>query len=224
MNNHLKHIDNKLFAERLKTERERKCIPQTQMANELGIPKSSLSYYESGNAIPSLDKTYELAEYLHVSLDYLVGREEVSGKAISSLGDLARLILRLCEYHGIELRRNIDSTPYIAISLPELSDFFDRQMDMSETLENLEVEKEVAVRRMMEENLRYRLLEMDNVQAIPDFNNGDTQTADDCSEHGKITSIPEKKKRGRKPKETLASAADTINDPQENRPKITTEE
>lgn len=85
MNNHLKYLNPQIFSYRLKACRKEKGLNQTEAADELGIPKSSLSYYESGKAIPSLDKAYELAEYYHVSLDYLTGRDMKEPEKLYSL-------------------------------------------------------------------------------------------------------------------------------------------
>lgn len=166
MNNHLTRLDAHLFSERVRTERARKGIQQIDMANELGLPRSSLSYYESGKAVPSLDKTYELADYLNVSIDYLVGRDEACTKTISSVGDVARLILRLCEYNCVSLSYDDDGRPVLAFNDENLAAFFKNQMEIKETLTSIEIDAD-KYRRMKEENIRMCLLGLDKEVVFP---------------------------------------------------------
>ena len=91
------------FGMRLRIARKNKHISQSDMARELKIAKSSLCSYEAGLAVPSLDKTYEIAEYLGVSIDSLVGRSEELSNRISSMSDIADILLRLCEFECVEL-------------------------------------------------------------------------------------------------------------------------
>ncbi len=42
----------------------------------MGLPTNSLRRYERGEAVPKLETLVKIAEFYHVSLDYLVGRSE----------------------------------------------------------------------------------------------------------------------------------------------------
>lgn len=57
---------------RLRQLREEREIKQTTAAEELGISRAMLSNYESGK-MPSLWNGIKLAQYYHVSLDYIFG-------------------------------------------------------------------------------------------------------------------------------------------------------
>ena len=166
MNNHLTRLDARLFSERVRTERAKMDIQQIDMANQLGVPRSSLSYYESGKAVPSLDKTYLLAEYLNVPIDYLVGRDEAYTKTISSVGDIARLILRLCEFNCVSLDYDENGRPVLAFNNENLAAFFKNQMELKETIASLEIDA-AKYTRIKEENIRMCLIGLDNEKVFP---------------------------------------------------------
>ena len=64
------------FAERIKKERNRKKVYQNDVAKVLGITLRSYQYYEAGERYPDFENLIVLANYLGVSIDYLVGRTE----------------------------------------------------------------------------------------------------------------------------------------------------
>lgn len=53
-----------------------KKITQTQLAKVLNISPSTLGMYEQGRRTPSIDILIKLADYFHVSLDYLITGSE----------------------------------------------------------------------------------------------------------------------------------------------------
>lgn len=64
------------FYQRIKDTREDMEIKQGEIAEHLGIKQTQYSRYELGkNEIP-LHYLIEVADYLHVSIDYLVGRTD----------------------------------------------------------------------------------------------------------------------------------------------------
>lgn len=63
------------FNERLKKLREESGITQNALAEKLGITPQSLSYYFNGRE-PNYDLLIKIADYFHVSVDYLLGRPE----------------------------------------------------------------------------------------------------------------------------------------------------
>ena len=64
------------FAEVLLQLRERTNITQKTLAAVLGITPSVISQYEKGKAMPGYDVMQKIADYFHVSVDYLLGREK----------------------------------------------------------------------------------------------------------------------------------------------------
>lgn len=79
------------FSERLKELRESKMLSQEILADELGIPRSSIGHYESGenDRLPRRDRLDKIASYFNVSVDYLLGR---SDKKIDSLSTREPLV------------------------------------------------------------------------------------------------------------------------------------
>lgn len=67
------------FGEKLKMLRTGQNLTQQQLASRLGVQKSVVSYYESGERTPSTDVLVKLARVFHTTTDYLldVKRERV---------------------------------------------------------------------------------------------------------------------------------------------------
>ena len=55
--------------------RKKQNLSQSQIAKYLNIQQSTYSGYESGTYEPTIETLCKLADYYHVSLDELVGRE-----------------------------------------------------------------------------------------------------------------------------------------------------
>lgn len=61
------------FNENLRVARERKGISQKDMAESIGVAKSTYSLYESGNREPGVPTIKKIADVLNVSADELLG-------------------------------------------------------------------------------------------------------------------------------------------------------
>ena len=61
------------FNENLMFARERKKISQKEMAERIGVAKSTYSLYESGNREPNVQTIKKIADILNVSADELLG-------------------------------------------------------------------------------------------------------------------------------------------------------
>ena len=61
------------FQERFKYLRNEKGIGQEALAKELGVSKSIISFWENGQRSPTLGNLLAIANYFHVSIDYLAG-------------------------------------------------------------------------------------------------------------------------------------------------------
>ena len=85
------------FGLRLKTLRKQASLTQQQLAAQLGVTKSVVSFYELQARSPSPEVLAKLAQIFHVSADYLLGLDaretiDVSGldeRDISALRSLA---------------------------------------------------------------------------------------------------------------------------------------
>lgn len=63
------------FSKRLKELREKKGLSHEQLAEELGIPRSTITHYEnSEERMPRNNRLNQIADYFGVSVDYLIGR------------------------------------------------------------------------------------------------------------------------------------------------------
>ena len=72
----MKEFDRQVFGERLKQLRTDKNIGQNLLAKELGFSNASISYWETGKQLPSIEVVYKLAVYFQVSADYLLGLKD----------------------------------------------------------------------------------------------------------------------------------------------------
>ena len=73
------------FSTRLKELRLSKGLRQEQVAKLIGVNKSAISTYESGNRQPSYDILVRLANLYRVSTDYLLGQTNIRSVDLSGL-------------------------------------------------------------------------------------------------------------------------------------------
>ena len=62
-------------------------LSQRELAERLGVAKSVISYYESGDRYPSYDVLVKMAHLFHVTTDYLLDIEKVRMIDVSNLTD-----------------------------------------------------------------------------------------------------------------------------------------
>lgn len=60
------------FGEKLKSLRVSQKFTQQQLADRIGVAKSVISYYESGDRYPSYDVLVKIARIFHTTTDYLL--------------------------------------------------------------------------------------------------------------------------------------------------------
>ncbi len=70
-------FNSQIFAERLKSARNKKHLSQAELAKGVGVSAATISSYETpnGTKIPALDKAAAIASELDVSLDWLCGNK-----------------------------------------------------------------------------------------------------------------------------------------------------
>lgn len=66
-----------LFICRLKTLRLKEKITLEQLGLLFNVTKQTVSRWETGDRLPSIEILYGLAEHFNVSLDYLIGRNDI---------------------------------------------------------------------------------------------------------------------------------------------------
>lgn len=62
------------------TLRKEKGFNQEAMAKELGVSKSSIAMWETGDRLPSQELYEQIADYFNVDIDFLYGRTNVRKK------------------------------------------------------------------------------------------------------------------------------------------------
>ena len=75
------------FGEKLKLLRTGQKLTQKQLADRLGVAKSVVSYYESGDRYPSYDVLVMIARIFHVTTDYLLDIERKRVVDVSALSE-----------------------------------------------------------------------------------------------------------------------------------------
>lgn len=68
---------------RIKELRTQRHITQLKMAIDLNMSQNTISRYENGEREPGIAELIQIADYFHVSIDYLVGRSP----AVSAASD-----------------------------------------------------------------------------------------------------------------------------------------
>ena len=72
----MKEFDRRIFGERLKQLRKDAGIGQNQLAEQLQLSNASISYWETGKQLPTIEAVFKLAVYFGVSADYLLGLKD----------------------------------------------------------------------------------------------------------------------------------------------------
>lgn len=94
-----------MFHEKLAEARKARNMSQRQLAEAAGLSSGSVSAYEKGIKIPTVDSAGKIAAALGVSLDWLLNDApiaEATKPAVGSVGDAARAFLVLVEAGVLE--------------------------------------------------------------------------------------------------------------------------
>ena len=75
------------FSDKLKDLRQQAGLTQKQLADQLGVTKSVVSFYERSERTPSPDVLRKLAAVFHVSTDFLLDIDKVKRIDISGLDE-----------------------------------------------------------------------------------------------------------------------------------------
>lgn len=81
-----------MIMNRIKSLRKAKKITQKQLGDVLGVAESTISMYESGNRQPDVDTMRKIADYFNVTIDYLIGGENISS---SDKDELDKKIIKI---------------------------------------------------------------------------------------------------------------------------------
>lgn len=92
----------KYFSERLKELREEKGMSQTELGDELGVSRSSISFYEKSERVPDIELLEKAATFFSVPVDYLLGRSNAKSTDNPKLK-------AVCDYTYIDMLNHIKS-------------------------------------------------------------------------------------------------------------------
>lgn len=77
-----------MFQIRLKKLREDAGFTQAALSKKLGVSQGTIGNWESGTREPNLDTLQQIANYFHVSTDYLLGKTDIPGPGYSDPSQL----------------------------------------------------------------------------------------------------------------------------------------
>lgn len=82
---------------RLKELRKTKDITQEELAKQLQLSPSAIGMYETGRREPDFETLQRIADYFHVSTDYILGREEkrLPFAALPVVGNIIKMFAAL---------------------------------------------------------------------------------------------------------------------------------
>lgn len=87
----------KIWFRNLQTARENKKWSQVKLAMEVGVSQQSITFYESGSRVPSLEVAVKLAKVLETTVDYLIGDEVLTNNYYSSIPENDDIISMVVE-------------------------------------------------------------------------------------------------------------------------------
>ncbi len=76
---------------------------QVEFANAMNVTKQCVSNWENDNVLPSIEMLSKMADYFHVSTDYLLGREESSLLSLDGLTEAQQTHIRFLVKDLLEL-------------------------------------------------------------------------------------------------------------------------
>lgn len=83
------------FSSTLKELREQNHVTQNQLASHLKLTRSTIAGYETKGKQPDYERLLQIADYFHVSVDYLLAGSETNGISVPPDSSEYRL---LCAY------------------------------------------------------------------------------------------------------------------------------
>jgi transcriptional regulator with XRE-family HTH domain len=93
--------------ERLKELREYKGITQEQLAERLGVAKSTIGMWENAKREPDLAMLSEIADFFDVSVDYLIGRRKPDKSSETQKATGEKLLKEIVEQIAKEIAEDM---------------------------------------------------------------------------------------------------------------------
>lgn len=70
------------YGHRIAGLRDERKLTQEELANKVGITRAALSHYENNRREPDYETIRNIADFFGVSIDYLMGRSDVTGSQL----------------------------------------------------------------------------------------------------------------------------------------------
>ena len=88
-----------MLSDKIKSLRMLRMMTQTELAEVLGVTRSSVNAWEQGISTPSVQYLSDIAGYFDVSTDYLLGRTRTATVSVAGLDEEdVRLVNHLIEH------------------------------------------------------------------------------------------------------------------------------
>ncbi len=122
-------------------------IPQTALADFIGVTRQAVSSYSLGTSLPDIEKFEKIADYFEVSTEYLLGRTDIkkadASKQASAeyLGLSEGAIDAIRGLQGVQLEQNVENdyklTAKPSEPLPEIFSMWLEKANLSELVSNI---------------------------------------------------------------------------------------
>lgn len=86
---------NHFLNDNIKMLRKQQGLSQVELSTQLNVSKQCVSNWENDNVQPSIEMLIKLADFFHVSTDFLLGRSFKTILDVSDLTDLQRAHISL---------------------------------------------------------------------------------------------------------------------------------
>jgi transcriptional regulator with XRE-family HTH domain len=103
------------LSDRLKKLRISAGLTQTELGKIIGVGKTTISMYETGNSTPSDEIKLKIAEFFNISVDYLFGKTDIKNHESTNLKYSAQTSLEDELFAGFRLLSKDDQEEIIEI-------------------------------------------------------------------------------------------------------------
>lgn len=157
---------NHIYSERLKKLRNNKGKTQDDMAQILGIKRSTYGEYERGKIKPPFDKIMQIAKYFDVSPSYIMGWQQ---EAIESAAEMQRELLK---YEDEQEAKVLSDIHAVNLVVGNTLQYYRTQNH--KTLEEMSEELGIPSNLLAQYEAGLRKIPFDIVQKIADYFHIDT--------------------------------------------------
>lgn len=95
-----------MFPEKIKELRKSKKFTQKDVAEKIGITRPAYTAYEIGKRQPDFETLQKIADLYEVSIDYLLGREEIENSPQYTSVDLDKMLDSAMSFDGKPMTDN----------------------------------------------------------------------------------------------------------------------